>query len=251
MAETEKEDIPPYALEEAIAEAQRCLKCPKPLCRTGCPIENDIPAFNRALSSGNIGEAYAIISERSNLPAICGHICPHENQCQGHCIMNRMNKPPILIGQIERFIANFEAEFQLNKIKKLPKTAGKVAVIGSGGDVGSNRWRICISCRRRNSRRMAFDSVAPLHPHAPRGRTDIPAGDRCESGKIAGNDRRGSCARFWFLPGGYSNCWAGRTGKAVLGQHHQARRPRPLWLGRQPVGLGHRVRAASREEVNL
>lgn len=132
MAETEKEDIPPYTLEEAIAEAQRCLKCPKPLCRTGCPIENDIPAFNRALSSGNIGEAYAIISERSNLPAICGHICPHENQCQGHCIMNRMNKPPILIGQIERFIANFEAEFQLNKIKKLPKTAGKVAIIGSG-----------------------------------------------------------------------------------------------------------------------
>ncbi|MDE6349555.1 MAG: pyridine nucleotide-disulfide oxidoreductase, partial [Treponemataceae bacterium] len=79
MAETEKQDIPPYTLEEAIAEAQRCLKCPKPLCRTGCPIENDIPAFNRALSSGNIGEAYAIISERSNLPAICGHICPHEN----------------------------------------------------------------------------------------------------------------------------------------------------------------------------
>ena len=135
MAETEKEDIPPYTLEEAIAEAQRCLKCPKPMCRTGCPIENDIPAFNRELSGGNIGAAYAIISERSNLPAICGHVCPHENQCEGHCIMNRMKKPPIRIGQIERFIANFEAEFQLNKIKKrLPNqvAAGKVAIIGSG-----------------------------------------------------------------------------------------------------------------------
>lgn len=132
MAETEKEDIPPYTLEEAIAEAQRCLKCPKPMCRTGCPIENDIPSFNRELSNGNIGAAYAIISERSNLPAICGHVCPHENQCEGHCIMNRMKKPPIRIGQIERFIANFEAEFQLNKIKKTPKLAGKVAIIGSG-----------------------------------------------------------------------------------------------------------------------
>lgn len=133
MADTQKkEDIPAFTLQEAIAEAQRCLKCPKPMCRTGCPIENDIPAFNRELSNGNIGAAYAIISERSNLPAICGHICPHENQCEGHCIMNRAKKPPIRIGQIERFIANFEYDFQLNKIRKNIKPIGKVAVVGSG-----------------------------------------------------------------------------------------------------------------------
>ena len=136
MADTEnEEDVPGYTLAEAIAEAQRCLKCPKPMCRTGCPIENDIPAFNRALSSGNIGEAYAIISQRSNLPAICGRVCPHESQCEGHCIMNRAKKSPIRIGQIERFVADFESEYQLNKIKKrLPNqvAAGKVAIVGSG-----------------------------------------------------------------------------------------------------------------------
>ena len=70
-----------YTIEEAIAEATRCLKCGKPMCRTGCPIENDIPAFNRALSLGNIGEAHEIIAQRSNLPAICGRVCPHEKQC--------------------------------------------------------------------------------------------------------------------------------------------------------------------------
>ena len=57
---------------EAINEARRCLNCARPLCRTGCPIENNIPQFIRALSEGNIGLAYEIISERSNLPAICG-----------------------------------------------------------------------------------------------------------------------------------------------------------------------------------
>lgn len=127
-----KEDIPGFTLAEAIAEAKRCLKCKVPQCRTGCPIENDIPAFNAALSQGNIGEAYTIISLRSNLPAVCGRVCPHENQCEGHCIMNKAKKPPINIGRIERFIADFEADFQLHKIKKAVKTQGKVAVIGSG-----------------------------------------------------------------------------------------------------------------------
>ena len=132
MADTEKEeDVPGYTLAEAIAEAQRCLKCPKPMCRTGCPIENDIPAFNRALSSGNIGEAYAIISERSNLPAICGRVCPHEKQCEGHCILNSKGKP-IRIGKIERFIADFHAQMKLAHEKLPAKTRGKVAVIGSG-----------------------------------------------------------------------------------------------------------------------
>ena len=101
-----EEEVPSYTLSEAIAEAKRCLKCKVPQCRTGCPIENDIPAFNAALSQGNIGEAYSIITLRSNLPAVCGRVCPHENQCEGHCIMNKAKKPPINIGRIERFIAD-------------------------------------------------------------------------------------------------------------------------------------------------
>lgn len=127
----EKEEIEGYTIAEAIAEARRCLNCPKPLCRTGCPIENEIPAFNHALSLGNIGEAYSIISQKSNLPAICGRVCPHENQCEGHCVLAKAGKG-IKIGKIERFIADFEAEAKFAKDAKIVKTEGKVAVIGSG-----------------------------------------------------------------------------------------------------------------------
>lgn len=126
-----EEDIKGFSIGEAIAEAKRCLKCGKPQCRAGCPIENDIPAFNLALSLGNIGEARSIISQRSNLPAICGRVCPHENQCEGHCILNNKGNP-IKIGKLERFIADFDAEYKLTKEKLAPKTRGKVAVIGSG-----------------------------------------------------------------------------------------------------------------------
>ncbi len=126
-----EEEVPGYTIEQAISEARRCLNCAKPMCRTGCPIENDIPAFNHALSLGNIGEAYSIISQRSNLPAICGRVCPHENQCEGNCVLNKAGKG-IHIGMIERFIADFDAGIDLIRQKKITKIGGKVAVIGSG-----------------------------------------------------------------------------------------------------------------------
>ena len=116
---------------EAINEARRCLNCARPLCRTGCPIENNIPQFIRALSEGNIGLAYEIISERSNLPAICGRVCPHERQCEAHCVLAK-NKHGIEIGSLEMIIADFAHE---NNLKPLPPSTGKrgkVAVIGSG-----------------------------------------------------------------------------------------------------------------------
>lgn len=116
---------------EAINEARRCLNCARPLCRTGCPIENNIPQFIRTLSEGNIGLAYEIISERSNLPAICGRVCPHERQCEAHCVLSK-NKHGIEIGSLEMFIADFAHE---NNLKPLPPSTGKrgkVAVIGSG-----------------------------------------------------------------------------------------------------------------------
>ena len=91
---------------EAIQEARRCLNCARPTCRTGCPIENNIPGFIRALSEGNIGMAYEIISERSNLPAICGRVCPHERQCEAHCVLTK-KKCGIEIGSLEMFIADF------------------------------------------------------------------------------------------------------------------------------------------------
>ena len=80
-------EVSGYTIKEAIDEAKRCLNCKNPSCRKGCPIENDIPSFIHQLSMGNMGDAMAVINERSNLPAICGRVCPHEKQCEGHCVL--------------------------------------------------------------------------------------------------------------------------------------------------------------------
>ncbi|GAB6158165.1 NAD(P)-dependent oxidoreductase [Desulfotomaculum varum] len=120
-----------FTTKEAFTEARRCLNCAKPLCRTGCPIDNDIPGFIHALAKGNIGEARDIIAKRSNLPAVCGRVCPHEKQCEGHCILAKKQQG-IKIGKLERFIADFDAAMQLSRDKVPAKTNGKVAVIGSG-----------------------------------------------------------------------------------------------------------------------
>lgn len=71
-----------FTTREAIEEAKRCLHCKIPQCKKGCPIENDIPDFVHELSMGNMGAAMSIINAKSNLPAICGRVCPHEKQCQ-------------------------------------------------------------------------------------------------------------------------------------------------------------------------
>ena len=120
-----------YTLQEAIAEAKRCLNCKNPSCKKGCPIENHIPEFIHELSKGNMGNAMAIINEKSNLPAICGRVCPHEKQCQGHCVLYPRGKG-IEIGKLERFVADFDTEMKLIREKLPQKTRGKVAVIGSG-----------------------------------------------------------------------------------------------------------------------
>lgn len=127
VIETEKGFTP----LEAITEAKRCLNCRVPLCRKGCPINNDIPGFIHQLSMGNMGEAMKVINQTSNLPAICGRVCPHERQCQGHCVWNKKGKP-IQIGKLESFIADFDAQMSLTKENIPQKTRGKVAVIGSG-----------------------------------------------------------------------------------------------------------------------
>ena len=118
-------------MEEAITEARRCLHCSIPGCRKGCPIENNIPEFIRALREGNIGAAYETISLRSNLPAICGRVCPHEKQCEAHCVLTR-SKRGIQIGSLEMFVADFAHQYGLKPIPKSTGERGKVAVIGSG-----------------------------------------------------------------------------------------------------------------------
>ena len=120
-----------FTINEAIAEAKRCLNCKNPSCKKGCPIENDIPGFIHQLSMGNMGNAMSIINEKSTLPAICGRVCPHEKQCQGHCVLYPKGKG-IQIGKLERFIADFDTEMNLLRERLPQKTRGKVAVIGSG-----------------------------------------------------------------------------------------------------------------------
>ncbi|MCI9607353.1 MAG: NAD(P)-dependent oxidoreductase [Muribaculaceae bacterium] len=116
---------------EAINEAKRCLHCKVPMCVKGCPIGNNIPEFIHELSKGNMGAAMSVINETSTLPAICGRVCPHENQCQGNCVLGKKGDP-IKIGKLESFIADFDTEMSLIRETLPQKTRGKVAVIGSG-----------------------------------------------------------------------------------------------------------------------
>ncbi len=120
-----------YGIREAIKEANRCLNCKKPLCKQGCPIGNDIPEFIEAISKGNIGEAMDIIERKSNLPAVCGRVCPHELQCEGSCVLAKKGNH-IKIGLLERFAADFSFQMRIRQNNITSKTRGKVAVIGSG-----------------------------------------------------------------------------------------------------------------------
>lgn len=120
-----------YTMAEAMAEAKRCLNCKIPQCRKGCPISQDIPEWIHELSMGNMGNAMKIINGKSNLPAVCGRVCPHEKQCEGHCVLAKKGQG-IHVGKLERFIADFDSEMGLIRDKLQPKTRGRVAVIGSG-----------------------------------------------------------------------------------------------------------------------
>ena len=137
-----------YTLPEAIREAQRCLHCKVPVCRKGCPIGNDIPEWIGELAKGNFGNAMAIINKRSNLPAVCGRVCAHERQCEGHCVLNKKDAH-INIGKLERFVADFDSVAGITHEAIPEKTRGRVAVIGSGpagltvaGDLASRGFAV-------------------------------------------------------------------------------------------------------------
>ena len=120
-----------FSMKDAIREANRCLSCKKPACQAACPIHNDIPEFIASLSRGDIGEARKIIARKSNLPAVCGRVCAHELQCEGHCVLQK-NGNGIKIGELERCVADFAFDMELPVDKVMQRTRGNVAVIGSG-----------------------------------------------------------------------------------------------------------------------
>ena len=94
-----------YTLENALDEASRCLHCKKPLCVEGCPVCVPIPEFIKAVKEQNLEEAYRLLKTANALPAVCGRVCPQENQCEGRCILGRKGEP-VAIGRLERFVAD-------------------------------------------------------------------------------------------------------------------------------------------------
>lgn len=121
-----------YTPELAQLEASRCLQCKKPKCVEGCPVEIDIPAFIKLILDGDFAGAARKIKERNSLPAICGRVCPQEDQCEKNCIVGKKEEP-VAIGRLERFAADWEREKGEIKIpEKAPSTGKKVAVVGSG-----------------------------------------------------------------------------------------------------------------------
>ena len=120
-----------YNKEEAMAEASRCIGCKNAQCVKGCPVAIDIPAFIGKVKTGDIEEAYQIISESSALPAVCGRVCPQESQCEGKCIRG-FKGDPVSIGKLERFVADYAREQGIKPAGAKEKKGKKVAVIGSG-----------------------------------------------------------------------------------------------------------------------
>lgn len=120
-------------MAEAIAEAKRCLNCKVPQCKKGCPVGNDIPDWIHELSMGNLGNAMSIINAKSNLPAVCGRVCAHERQCEGHCVLEKKEQGAhVNIGRLEQFVADFDTRMRLTRQPLVQKSRGRVAVIGSG-----------------------------------------------------------------------------------------------------------------------
>lgn len=121
-----------YDDKTAILEAERCLQCKNPGCVSGCPVEVDIRGFIKLIREGKFIEAARKIKEKNSLPAVCGRVCPQEDQCEKACILSVKGKP-VAIGNLERFAADYERAHNAVEIPKLPPSTGmKVAVVGSG-----------------------------------------------------------------------------------------------------------------------
>lgn len=120
-----------YTEEEARAEASRCLNCKNPRCVAGCPVSIDIPGFLQQVIAGQEAKAAGIIAESSALPAVCGRVCPQETQCEGVCIRG-IKGEPVAIGKLERYVADWAREHNIEPENHSEKNGQRVAVIGAG-----------------------------------------------------------------------------------------------------------------------
>ncbi|KLU66255.1 glutamate synthase [NADPH] small chain [Desulfosporosinus acididurans] len=120
-----------YTKEMAVEEAQRCLQCKKPLCRTGCPVEVLIPDFIKQIAEENFEEASKVLKIKNSLPAICGRVCPQESQCESKCILG-IKGEPVAIGRLERFAADYGMKSKKAEMEKTEPSGKRVAIIGAG-----------------------------------------------------------------------------------------------------------------------
>ncbi len=121
-----------YTKELAVAEAKRCLNCPNPLCRTGCPVSVRIPEFIAKVVEEDFDAAYDILTSTNSLPAVCGRVCPQEKQCESKCVRGKKGES-VAIGRLERFVADYHNAKKEKAPVEVPASNGhKVAVIGSG-----------------------------------------------------------------------------------------------------------------------
>lgn len=127
------EEVPyGYSKETAMLEANRCLKCKKPRCVAGCPVSVDIPGFIALVQEGKFLEAAWNLKEQNALPAVCGRVCPQEEQCEKLCVLG-IKGEPVAVGRLERFVADYERNSGNIKVPEITvKTGKRVACVGAG-----------------------------------------------------------------------------------------------------------------------
>lgn len=139
-----------YSEEDAIYEAQRCLHCKHQPCVSGCPVNIHIPDFIEKVKDRDFEGAYQVISLTSSLPAVCGRVCPQENQCEKHCVRG-IKHEAVGIGRLERFVADYHREHTQEKPVKPQSNGHKVAIVGAGpsgltcaGDLAKKGYEVTI-----------------------------------------------------------------------------------------------------------
>lgn len=153
-----------FTEEMAVAEAERCLQCKNEPCVKGCPVAINIPGFIKLITERKFGEAIAVIKETSVLPAVCGRVCPQEEQCQKPCTVGKSLKSvdlAIQIGKLERFVADWEMSQADASVPVIKKETGKAIAIIGCGPAGIT---VAADCRREGHRVTIFEAL-----HKPGG----------------------------------------------------------------------------------
>jgi glutamate synthase (NADPH/NADH) small chain len=134
--------------EMAVAEASRCLGCKKPKCVERCPVAVDIPGFLSLVKEQRFDDAAALVRARNSLPAMCGRVCPQENQCEGGCVLGKKGEP-VAIGYVERFLGDYA--LGRGDAASATPDGPKIAIVGSGpagltaaGDLAQAGYRVTV-----------------------------------------------------------------------------------------------------------